>query len=166
VVIQGKEDFIKEIIDILKPIFDIRKSFPVEFEETESRMSNAELGYIELNRLVSYEKVGDTIKLHHSKARTIGPKLELYNNAMKRLASIIKGDPEIQKIVAVSWIVHRVPGLFTKNGFSVEKLPAYSISSLHVSSGNEKDPEGRPIALASISREKFLEVFGGDLHNK
>lgn len=147
--IQSKSDFIKNIIKILEPVLYIREKYPKEFEEAQSVANNRSMGYIELNRLVTYEKAGDTIKIHHSQARTIGPSLRLYYDAMGKLAKIVKADPEIQKVEAVSWIVRHSPGLFTKKGFVVEDL-------------DEKD-EDKDISMAYISRDKFLEVFGANL---
>jgi hypothetical protein len=158
--LENKKLFINTILPILQPIWDLKKSHPREYEEAEAKISKKELGYIELNRLVTYEKVGDVIKIHHSKAHTIGPKLKLYISAMQDLAKVVQADPEVKSIEGVSWIVYKIPALFTKYGFKVEKLPKYSVDSLNLQSGNEKDSEDRPIARAVISRDDFLKQFG------
>ena len=66
--IENKKEFVDKIIEILKPLFDIREKYSIEFEEAEARASNDASGFLELNRLVRYEKKGDTIHLHHDKA--------------------------------------------------------------------------------------------------
>ena len=63
-----------------------------------------------------------------------------------KLAQIINDDPEVEVIEAVSYIVPKTPTLFTKYGFEIKEL-------------NEKDEEGRDIALAFILREEFLKRF-------
>ena len=65
---------------------------------------------------------------------------------MRKLAKIISGDLEIKNVEAVSWIVAKTPRMFTKNGFTVDKI-------------NEKDFEGRDQALAYINKEEFLKRF-------
>ncbi len=161
--IENRDQFVNKVIDALKPIFDIIKKYPKEYEEARAKIENEEYKYTELNRLVSYEKKDNIIAIHHSIARTIGPKRELYLDAMRKLAKIIKRDPEIEKIEAVSWIVAKAPSLFTRNGFTIEKVKKGPklVSSLRLTSGTEKD-EGREIAAAHISREAFLKIFGDD----
>ncbi|MFA5791747.1 MAG: hypothetical protein WC884_01775 [Candidatus Paceibacterota bacterium] len=160
--IKDRNLFINRVVEIFKPIFDFSKIFPKEFEEAQAKVGIEEEGYTELNRLVAYEKEGNTVKLHHPPARTIGPKLELYYDAMRKLVEIIKNDPEIQNVEAASWIVARVPELFARNGFTVKEAKKH-ISSFPISFGNEKDKYGRKVSIASISREEFLKVFGGNL---
>ena len=148
--ISGKKEFLDKVMQALQPFIFTRATYPKEFEAALSKASNKKQGYIELNRLVTYEKKDNIIVLHHSIAKTIGPKLRLYYDAMKQLAKIIEADPGIQQVEAASWIVREAPDLFAKNEFEIKDL-------------DEKDNEGRPISVAFISREKFLGRFGSDL---
>lgn len=161
--ILDKEEFINKTAEILKPIFDAEKNYPIEYEEAKSKMSNRRQGYLELNRFVTYEKCGDTIQLHHSEAKKLveltGSKPGLYKDAMKKLAKIVENDPSIQSIQATSWIVEKMRTTFVRAGFSVEKVENTKPSILRDSHGREKDVEIEE-ATATISREKFLEVFG------
>jgi len=160
--IKGKKKFIDKVIEILKPIFDVKKTHSQEYEEAEARASNEKQGYIELNRLVTYEKSGDTVQLHHSLAKTIGPKRELYNDAMRKLAKVVKDDPNIQIIEATSWIVAKAPTLFTRNGFTVENVDSSDSLLSGFDSFDTEDLKEKETATASISRDKFLQVFGAD----
>lgn len=149
------DEFKEEAMQVLQPLVDFMEKYPIEFEEAQSKVQNELNGYIELNRLVTYEKVNEGIALHHPAALTIGPKRELYRDAMKKLAKIIEIDPEIKKIEAVSWIVAKIPRLFTENGFKVQTLKGRFSSRSRV----ERDDYGKEIALAYMSREDFLARF-------
>jgi hypothetical protein len=163
--VEERSVFINGVYECLERILEIQRKYPREYEEASSRGSNEKNNYLELNRLVSYEKAGDTVQLHHSYAKTIGPKRQLYNDAMQKLAIIIKNDPQIQRIEATSWIVAKMPTLFTQKGFIVENvITSSAISSLGNSFGGKKDLE-EGVATASMGREKFLEVFGDTKDN-
>lgn len=167
IAIGDKNQFVNEILQILKPIFDIASTHPFEFEEAGATANNEAEGFIGLNRLVAYEKIGGTIKIHHSMAKTVGPKLRIYYDAMRKLAKIIENDPEIQTIEAASWIVNEAPSLFTKKGFVVEKARKHISSfSKGFAWGQEKDEEGRPVSIATINRDEFLKVFGDNSDKK
>jgi len=157
--ITDPEKFADRVREILKPFFAIKKTHPREYEDIRVKVSNEKSGYLPLNRLVTYEIVreGKVVRLHHSEAKTIGPKLNLYREAMGELAQIIEASPEIKNkietIEAASWIVDKTPTLFTNNGFKVEKL-------------DEKDEKGRNTSLAVIDRDKFLKKFTKELATK
>lgn len=156
VVFKKTNQFIDRVMKILEPIFDMEITHPFEFEEARAMAIDESAGYTRLNRLVTYEKVEDAIQLHHSVAKTVGPKLHLYYDAMRKLAKIVEDDPEIKVIEAASWIVANARGLFEKNGFHVNILEdrgAYSLSR------NMKDNQDREVAYAYIDREEFLKRF-------
>jgi hypothetical protein len=138
--------FVAEVIKSLAPILDFMKMHPVEFEAAQARAGNERNNYIELNRAVSYEKVDDSLILHHSPSRTVGLTPALYEDALRKLAIIARDDIEIKQVEAVSWLVARARPLFEKKGFTVESI-------------EEKDTQGRDQAAAYISRQNFLDAF-------
>ena len=162
--IEDQKEFVKKVMEALSAVFALRKTNPKEYEEGLARAANEKAGYIELNRVVSYEKKRrGIIALHHSSAKMVNPlRLNaLYKEAMKKLAKIVAADPEVRQIEAISWIVAKAPALFTENGFTVERmrdLPNLDYLS-PVTSGDMKDQQGKRIALAVIKREDFLNRF-------
>ena len=60
--IEDKEQSIAAVIKALRPILQISTKYPKEFEEMRSKIGNTQEGYIELNRLVTYEKNGKVIR--------------------------------------------------------------------------------------------------------
>src|SRR3989344_7509668 len=156
--IPNKKNFIKCVMQSVQPFIYIRATYPKEFEEVQARINNKEQGYIELNRVVTYEKIGNTIHLHHSPAKTLKAVrlYALYRDAMRKLAKIVKGDQEIEKIDAVSWIVTKISEVFEENGFTVKRLDK-SPNSPDSFDLLKKDAE--KISLASVSREEFLKRF-------
>jgi hypothetical protein len=145
-VIKDREKFLQQIFNCLQPLIVLRSMYPKQFEKAQSAANNEDQGYVELNRLVTYEKIGNIIHLHHSQAKTIGPDRNLYTEAMRKLAHIVFNDKAIQSIEANSWIVSKAPKLFELNGFSVQKT-------------GRRDDEGREEGFAVISRQQFLDRF-------
>ncbi|EKD33318.1 MAG: hypothetical protein ACD_76C00045G0004 [uncultured bacterium] len=150
--IQDKEQFIDEIMKILKPAIDIREVYADKFEEAQAKVMNEEGGFTELNRLVSYGKSGPTIHIHHVPGETVQNKRSLYLDAMRKLAVIVSEDPGVQQIVATSWIVAKNPSIFTMSGFNVEDV-SHEVRQAHFAG------EKREIKTATMNREEFLKRF-------
>ena len=110
-------------------------------------------GFIELNELLTYdvpEKYQNEVSLHVTENLIKdGPEmLALLREGMRQLASTLASDPNlknIHQITGYSWIVYQHPNLMERLGFEI----------------SERD-ETKKEALATISREKFLELYGGE----
>jgi len=149
--VQDKEEFLNLAMKALKPAIDVRKAHADEFEEAQAKAMNEAGGFTEINRLLSYGKSGPIIHIHAPAGETVGKKLTLYREGMRKLAEIISDDPEVQKITATSLLVAQHPGLFAKAGFKIEEV-AEDFKNEHFAG------EEREIKMATINRE-FLQRF-------
>lgn len=145
--IEDQEQFLDKIMEIVKPIIDIKENRKDEFEKVERKIFVEEGGFTTINELVSYGKRGDTIHMHHAPGRTFSDiqRLRYYKDAMIKLAEVVNNDPEIKQVVGASWIVAKNPKLFTMGGFKVEEPDAEHFS-----------PETK---VAIISREDLLARY-------
>jgi hypothetical protein len=155
--IEDKDVFTERILSILEPLIKIETADPKAFEEKRREFFVDDIGSTKLNEILSYEIDNDVIHLHLSPAREfikekgIPGFIKEIRDGFISLAKILEENKEIKDVVGISWIIAKNPTLLEGLGFSVEhgKIP------------NENNPEGgeRPISIASISREKFLERY-------
>ena len=150
--ISDKQQFLSEIMTALKPALDIREAHPDKFEEALARAMNESGGFIEINRLLSYGKSGSIIHMHAPAGETVGNKVTLYREGLRKLAEIINDDPKIKKVTATSPLVSAHPGLFTRAGFKVDDVTD-EFRQQHFAG------EEREIKIAEIDREEFLKRF-------
>lgn len=147
-----KQQFLSEIMTTLKPALDIREAHADKFEEAQARAMNELGGFVEINRLLSYGKSGPIIHIHAPAGETVGNKITLYREGLRKLAKIINEDPEIKKVTATSPLVAAHPGLFTRAGFKVDDVTD-EFRQQHFAG------EKREIKIAEIDREEFLRRF-------
>jgi len=150
--ITDKDEFINAVMDALKPALDVRVDRAAEFEEAQAHAMNITGGFTKINRLLSYGKSGPTIHIHAPPGETVGNKITLYREALRKLAKIVDADPEIQKITATSVLVATHPGIFTRAGFEVENI-SDKFKQQHFAGEKEE------LKNAKISREEFLKRF-------
>jgi len=149
---KDKNEFIEKMMKTLKPFFDIKEKNADKFEETIAKTMNEIGGFTEINRLLSYGKYKSIIHIHAPAGKTVDNKSELYRKGMKKLADIVKNDPEVKEITATSNLVAEHQRLFKKIGFKIEDVTDEF--------KREHFPrEKREIKKASISREDFLNIF-------
>jgi hypothetical protein len=122
--ISDKKEFLDKVIEILKSIFDIKKTHNIAFEEARMNAMNETGGYIEINRLLSYGKSGLIIHIHATPGESVGNKISLYREGMRKLAEIVNDDPEIKQVTATSFLVEEHPKLFETAGFEVDGIAA------------------------------------------
>ena len=150
------KQFIEEVMSILKPVLDIRESHADKFEEMQAQAMNESGGFTEINRLLSYGKSGPIIHIHAPPGKTmgnsVGNKIVLYREGMRKLAEIVNNDPEVKQVTATSHLVASHPTLFTRAGFTVADIP---------DEDREKHftGESREIKMATIDRDEFLKRF-------
>lgn len=150
--ISDKQKYLDTVMGALKPILDMREARPNAFEEAQARAMNKEMGFTEINRLLSYGKSGSTVHIHAPAGETVRNKITLYREGLRTLAEIIASDPEIKEVTATSSLVAEHPKLFTRAGFEVGEVPD-EIRQQHFAS------EEREIKFAKIDREEFLKRF-------
>jgi hypothetical protein len=150
--LSDKQQFLDKIMEALRPVLDIRQAHADEFEDAQARAMNEAGGFTEINRLLSYGKYKHIIHMHAPAGETVGNKITLYRDGMRKLAEIINNDPEIKEITATSPLVAAHPGLFTRAGFKVEEV-SDEFRQQHFSG------EEREIKKAIIDREEFLRRF-------
>lgn len=150
--ISDKQQFLDGIMEALKPALEIREAHADKFEEAQARAMNESGGFTEINRLLSYGKSGPIIHIHAPAGESVGNKISLYRDGMKKLAEIVNNDPEIKEITATSYLVASHPGLFTRAGFKVEDV-SDEFRQEHFAG------EEREIKIAKIDREEFLRRF-------
>jgi hypothetical protein len=148
----NKQQFLDEIMKVLKPVLKIREMYPDKFEEARAHAMNESLGFTEINRLLSYGKHKHIIHIHALAGETVKNKITLYREGMRKLAEIINNDSEINEITATSHLVATHPGLFTGAGFKVEDI-SDEFRQEHFAN------EEREIKIAKINREEFLRRF-------
>lgn len=133
---------------IAKYYLDIEADQLDQFEAIErQRMYEEHPTYIGINQLFAYELEDDEIRLHipTNKATSIKGKLRLVDDGLKKLAEIVRGNPNIKRVVGRSWIVGKNPKLLERLGFEVSDI--------------ETNPDGVKVGLATISREELLKRY-------
>ncbi|MBL7142359.1 MAG: hypothetical protein ISS83_01730 [Candidatus Pacebacteria bacterium] len=150
----SQEEFLSEAESLLKPVVRLYANNLEKAEEKLVKEFNEQDGFIEINRVVSYGKTGSMIHLHHLPARAISTseRLKLYEVAMKKLATIVNNDPNIEEITATSWIVAKNPELFEGAGFEIEDVKK-ELKEKHF------QDEKRDIKHATMTRKDFLEKY-------
>lgn len=149
----GKK-FVLYGFDSVKPILDWRKRDPRSFEDLLRVNQINYLGYIKLNEMLSYDRKENEIYLHLSPSETFGvsEKVAFLKRGFSKLTQILKADPSIEKVVAVSWIVTVNPGIMEKLGFVIDGPVS------HKEQVTFRDVENRVISRAHIKREEFLKI--------
>jgi len=116
--------------------------------------------FIPLNEILSYGIAGDLIHIHLEPAegRSPGEKMELVQQGLRELAKKLIEDHAlegIKTILATSWIVAAHPRIMEKLGFKVEGPIDEKMRREHFAD------ESRPVGYSHMSREQFLELYGG-----
>ena len=148
----GRYAFAGAMVRAFRPYLEARDCHPIEFEEAEAKRMNESNGFIELNRLVSYQKKNDTIHLHNVPGKTVPNKKGLYLDAMRKLAVIVDLDKEVERVMATSWVVGEHQRLFELAGFSVGEAPSEIVERFF--SGSDQK-----IMTAVIDREELLKRY-------
>jgi len=143
----------------------IEKNSKVQNLDAERNAFFFEHGYTRVNKILGYQILPDTyqsLHIHLAPANDlgVGEKIRLIKDGFKKLAVVISSNTDIQKVYAVSWIVARQPKFMEKMGFEIEDSIDVKLllgSMRVVSALTNRDT--RPRAMATMSREKFLERY-------
>lgn len=144
--------FAKGMARAFHTYLEARDRHPVEFEEAEAKRMNESSGFTALNRLVSYQKKGDTIHLHNVPGKTVPNKKGLYLDALRKLAVIVDADKDVERVVATSWVVGEHQRLFELAGFSIQEAPSEIVDRFFSGSSQR-------IMTAAIGRDAFLKRY-------
>ena len=150
-IIDNQEVLITSLLEVLKPIIDLRTNNFSDFEAAKIESVNEAHGWQKLNQLLSYGKSGPIVHLHVPAGESVPNKREQYYQGLAKLAKIVAEDPEIQWIEETSFIVAEHPGLFIRDNFTISEV-SQEFKQKHF-------PGEREIKKASISRDEFLNKF-------
>ncbi len=154
--IEDRNEFIERIIFLIKPLTDLAKNNPQEFEAARRKAFAKEGGFIPLNEILSYgiENNG-TVHIHLAPAQTLDnqEKMNLLIDGFKKLAEVVKNNEEITNISATSWIVAKAPKTMQKFGFRVTGEISDEMKEKHFTD------EDRPVHKAVMTREEFLAKY-------
>lgn len=150
--ISDKEQFLDKVMEVLEPFLKIREIYPDKFEEAQARAMNQSGGFTEINRLLSYGKSGPVVHIHAPAGMSVGNKITLYREGLRKLAEVVNNDPEIKEINATSFLVADHQSLFRRAGFNIEDV-SDEFRREHFNG------EEREIKMAKIDREEFLKRF-------
>lgn len=156
-----REQFIEEVMVVLKPIFDLREDNPRAFNTIRRKVEREKFNrkFTEVNEVLSYGVGDGELHIHLPPSENLideigGRKaLELFEDGLKDLAKIVKENEAINKITATSWIIAEHPKLVERLGFMIEGEIDDATREKHF-----KD-EKRRVDRASITREAFLEKY-------
>ena len=109
--------------------------------------------------VLTYDQSGSTVHLHISDAKTLGlgEKINEFRVGMQTLAKELQTNPAlagVDTISATSWIVAANPRMLELAGFTLDPAP------LDAETLNRFVGETRPVARATMTREKLIERFG------
>jgi hypothetical protein len=155
--IQNPDEFVRVLFLDLKEFIDEKKNHPEVFEKIrhEYRLQRGE--NIKLSDLMYYEfDFQDgvaTVHVGEKGSMGLGEVLKSFREGMKELVRRVREDERIKEIQATSWIVATNPGLLEKIGFTVHGLISEKMRK------EDFTDETRPVAWASITREKLLEKY-------
>jgi hypothetical protein len=151
--IENQSEFVDQMSRVLEPIYVARKQHPQLFEDVEARLSMQAAGFIPLNERFSYGIGGDTVHIHLATSHEVITQIPaLFLDAMQKLANIIRVDQSIKRVTATSWLIA---------GNKIFRGGLFEISDVPDETKNKHfKGEKRPIKMATISREKLLDVFG------
>jgi hypothetical protein len=154
--ISDRNEFIEKIYPLIKPVVDLRRNNPKEFEEKEREVIVNENKFIPINEILSYGLGGkDFIHIHLSPAETmnLSEKKTALEDGFKKLAQLVKDNEDIKYITATSWIVAKHPRLMESIGFTVEGEIDKETKERHFAS------EKRKVDKATMTREKLIKRY-------
>ncbi|MCX6743926.1 MAG: hypothetical protein NTX82_00155 [Candidatus Parcubacteria bacterium] len=154
VALKDKQEFIAKMILELDPMMQLGKNYPVLFEDAQAKIFMELGGFIPINERVSYGTYKDVVHFHLSPAFEVKERLnEIFLDAMKKLAEIVRQNPEIKVINGTSWIVA------TKTYGKALAGLGFEISEVTPEFKEEHfKGEEREIKKASMPRDKFLSM--------
>ena len=153
--IQNKQKFIDNVFKIIKPIISLKFEKPEEFDEIRRDDFKKRTGFVEVNKLLSYEINNEILHIHipPNESTSLQEKYSLFIKGMKELAKIVDNNKSITKIVGISWIIAKHPKILKRCGFTVDG-PIDAEIKRRDFGNDEVDVWG-----AHMSREEFLKKY-------
>ncbi|MBI4600279.1 hypothetical protein HY732_05170 [Candidatus Uhrbacteria bacterium] len=158
--VSDKETFVADVLDLFQPILDLFVTHPQEFEIIQRDIFLARGGFTPINEILSYGMYKGGIHIHLAPSITIEDKIELIKSGLCELAKRVEADDKIKEISATSWIVEKYPRVMRSLGF--DNFEGVDEATRHRYYEHEK----RPIAKATMTREKLLTMYGTDISNR
>lgn len=134
----------QNIVHAIKTSIQRRKELTLQREFIHSQE------FIEINRMLAYDRREDSIILHvaPSKTLSLSEKLRFLRDGFEKIADLLISDSSIQHIRGSSWIVAKHPSLFRRMGFQIQDPQAV-----------QKSKDGQPYKKASMNRDDFLNRY-------
>ncbi len=165
--IKDRDIFISYGSKVLDPVIVLKVTQSKIFDKIQREVHMRGLdkvGMIQLSQVMycGIEEEERIVHIHLSSSRDFMTKdrIEDFNsdleNGLKKLAEIVKSNENIDKVIAISWIVAKSPERLKKLGFTIEG----EISKEE----KEKNWKGEdiPIHSAFMTREYLLERYGNN----
>jgi len=116
--IQDKEEFVKRVIEILRPVLEFKVQRPKEFEKIGREATIRGENHIRLSEVLYCEedKKERTIAIHLAPSTTLGiaETKKSVLEGLEKLAKMLDKNEEVEKIIAISWIFGKNPALGEK----------------------------------------------------
>ncbi len=157
--IEDKNQFINQMLIILEPVLETKKTNPILIEEIQRDVFLEQGKFIKLNEVLSYGISWDNAHIHFAPAKELRKEMgikgsiSLVKDGLKKLAKIVEQDEKIKKITATSWIVTEMPTTMERLGFTITGLIGKNLKDKHFK-GDKRD-----ISQAEMPREKLLEYL-------
>ncbi|MFA6274358.1 MAG: hypothetical protein WC662_04320 [Candidatus Paceibacterota bacterium] len=157
--IKNKDEFIRELLIILEPILEVKKTNPILLEEVQRDIFVEQGNFTKLNEILSYGIYKDIAHIHFAPAKELKKEkgikgtLSLVRDGLKKLAEIVKDNNNITKITATSYIVAEMPTTMESLGFHITGPVSRGFRSLHFKGDKRK------VSQAEMSRERLLKYL-------
>lgn len=158
--LSDQEEFINSSMICLEPLFRWQENDPTSFEARLRESFVIKEGFIPLNEMLSYGYGKDYVHIHLAPSETLGvkEKFALLEDGFKKLAEILKSNPELKEVRATSWIVAANPELMEKKlGFNLKGEISPEEKNKYFRPEAEKNI---PVHKAIIGRDDFINKYG------
>jgi len=155
-----QEEFISKVMLCLGPLFMWQENDPKGFEARLRESFVIKEGFLPLNEMLSYGYGKDYVHIHLAPSETLDmkEKFALLEDGFKKLAEILKSNPELKEVRATSWIVAANPELMEKKlGFNLKGEISPEEKNKYFRPEAEKNI---PVHKAIISRDDFIKKYG------
>jgi len=159
-VTKGRNAFIDDMIKLLTPVINVQIENALAFEDVKVASEIESSGFTRLNKRISYgiHDDGTRLQLHLSSSFERKEEIEgFYRDALSKVVDIVRDNPEITTIGGHSWLNA------TRTYSTMKKRLGFEISDVSEDGRrNARSSDTRKVMDASMSRERFLELYGGE----
>jgi len=153
---ETEEGFSAALKQAVAPFIEIKVTHPKDFEDIEAVETMERQGFTPVNKRISYNVGGGQLQLHLAPSFEVKDEIEaLYEDALYRVAEVVKGNPDITRIGGSSWLNA------TKTYSAMKERLGFTIADTSPEVLEEHfQGKDRPVKDAFMSREDFLARYG------